>query len=752
MRFLRLNILRSDGKAAPQSDQPQPDSRRNRRSLVTEILTLQFVISGAITVIAVIGLTWTSGAVIRNNLSYWAEQWATELNELGAPFYRRDRGAAVLEVERFVEKYPEIHSVTWYMPDGSLFTTIDKTGPVKTSATPLPTATIEELSAKAGVTPAYLLRQDVERNRRFRLLGPIWVESVVSDGLFGLNSDNPKTKIKLLGFVAVDLDFTPYQSAFLDKLKLASAALVILLFTSWIAGRALLTRALRALSQLQQPLSHIAEGKTQVKFPATRHKEIYAIVTVLRDTLSALEKREQHLLHIVNHDPLTGIYSRHRLASELDAEIASCTANGTQSALCFVDLDQFKYINDTCGHPAGDQLLKLAARQLRAAVRSDDFVARFGGDEFVILLRNVSRRQARAIANHVLVQMRHLSHVERGHVFNLQCSIGVAAITSSRFDAHEIIAQADMACQTAKTRGRNRIEFYNLSAKQDEHMMRDVHWMRSIRHALEKDGFVLHFQPLLHIRTGIVSHYEALLRLKMDGQLVGPRTFLPAAARFGLMADIDWWVIKRVARILAEMPRSASPLRLSVNVSTFAFENESFAALVRSLLKEYRVPGDLVCFEITEQMAVRFAGKTDKQIAILRDLGCHIAIDDFGTGYSSFSYLKRLPVDYLKIDGSFIRGITRNRVDQSMVRMVAEVARAVNMQTVAEYVQTPAALSLLAKYGIDYAQGWYVGRAVASLPGMPDECEADPADVTLKPSSVINSATSVTPHSFRRIK
>jgi diguanylate cyclase (GGDEF)-like protein len=684
----------------------------NRRSLITDILTVQFLITGAITLIALAGLTWTSGTVTQNNLAYWAEQWAGELNELGAPFYLRDHDGAVLDVERFVEKYPEILNVTWYRPDGSVLNSIDKSGPREVPPSPLPAATIAELSAKVGLSHAYLLREDVERNRRFRLSGPIWLESFENDGLFDADSDHVKTNVKLLGFVAVDIDFSAYRSPFLRRLGLASIALVALLFTSWIVGRVLLKRALGPLSELQEPLSQIAHGATHVTFPATRHKETQAIVKALDDTLLALQKREQHLLHIANHDSLTGLYSRHRLVSELDAEIASCAPKGRRSALCFVDLDQFKYINDTCGHPAGDQLLRLAAHQLRNGVRNEDFVARFGGDEFVILLRNVSRSQARAIADQVLGQMRSLSHAEKGHVFHLQCSIGIAAITCSRFDTHELIAQADMACQTAKANGRNRVEFYNLSSKQSQRMMQDIHWMRSIRHALENNEFLLHYQPLLHITSGTVSHYEALLRLKTSRGLIGPQTFLPAVNRFGLMAEIDPWVVEHAIRALAEFSGRASKLRLSVNLSTLAFENESFASIVRGLLKEYRVSGDQICFEITEQMAVRFAVRTDKQISMLRDLGCRIAVDDFGTGYSSFSYLKRLPVDYLKIDGSFVKELPRSRVDRSFVRMIGEVAKAAGLETIAEYVESAAVLRLLAKYGIDYAQGFYVGRAV----------------------------------------
>ena len=237
--------------------------------------------------------------------------------------------------------------------------------------------------------------------------------------------------------------------------------------------------------------------------------------------------------------------------------------------------------------------------------------------------------------------------------------------------------------------------------------------MNRLRDALEADRFELLYQPLMHIKTRTVSHYETLLRLPTEDGVLGPESFLPAAFRFGLMADIDRWVLRRAVRSLAELTPSMPQLKLSTNLSGFAFEDEGLAAYLRALLKEHGVAGDRLVLEITEQLAVRFAASTDKQIAMLRDLGCQLAIDDFGSGYSSFSYLKRLPVDYLKIDGSFIKSLARDRVDQAMVRMVGEVARAAGIETVAEYVHSAATLELLAKYGIDYAQGYFIGKPMA---------------------------------------
>jgi diguanylate cyclase (GGDEF)-like protein len=467
------------------------------------------------------------------------------------------------------------------------------------------------------------------------------------------------------------------------------------------------------LSELQHSLAQLASEAPAIRFPSSPYTELRTIVTALEDTSLALQKRERRLLHLANHDQLTGLPNRHRFVAELNAEIARCAQNGARSALFFIDLDQFKYINDTCGHAAGDHLLQLAGQQLRYAVRPEDFLARFGGDEFVVLVRNVSRNEARAAATKVLELMRGLKHVENEQVFPLQCSIGVALLHGNRLSSHELIAHADMACQAAKARGRNRVELHSATGKQSEQISRDVQTMNRLRTALETDRLQLLYQPLMHIQSGVVAHYETLLRLPTDEGVLGPEAFLPAAIRFGLMADIDRWVLKRVVVSMAELTPSIPQLKLSTNLSGFAFEDEGLATYLRGLLKEHSVAGDRIVLEITEQLAVRFASSTDKQIAMLRDMGCELAIDDFGSGYSSFSYLKRLQADYLKIDGSFIKSLTRDRVDQAMVRMVGEVARAAGIETVAEYVHSAATLELLAKYGIDYAQGYYIGKPTA---------------------------------------
>jgi diguanylate cyclase (GGDEF)-like protein len=690
-----------------------PRSERNR-SLVREVLGVQLAITAIGGLIAVAGLAWTSGAVVRDNLEHWAAQWASELNELGAPFYLEDAGAAMLDVERFIAKYPEIGRVTWYDTSGGVLLSLGGDGTTFIDAEPLDAVTATELAARAGVYPPYLLTQNVSPGQRYRLSGPIWTESFADDALFSDDPAAAATSVNRLGFVSVELDFSDYEDALWPRLATASGILLVLLGISWACGRWFLKSALTPLSELEHSLAQLAsEAQTAIRFPSSPYTELRAIVLALEDTTRALQKRERRLLHLANHDQLTGLANRHRFVAELDTELARCAESGARSALLFVDLDQFKYVNDTCGHAAGDHLLQLAAQQLRYAVRPEDFVARFGGDEFVVLVRDVSRNDARAAATKVLELMRGLKHVEQEQVFHLQCSIGVALLHGNRVSSHEVIAQADIACRSAKAHGRNRVEIYSAAGKQSEQIADDVATMNRLRSALETDRFELLYQPLMHVTTRTVSHYETLLRLPTETGVLRPESFLPAAFRFGLMADIDRWVLKRVVQALAELIPSMPGLKLSTNLSGFAFEDEGLAAYLRDVLKDYGVSGDRLVLEITEQLAVRFAASTDKQITLLRDLGCQLAIDDFGSGYSSFGYLKRLPVDFLKIDGAFIKSLARDKVDQAMVRMVGEVARAAGIETVAEYVNSAATFELLAKYGIDYAQGYYIGKPMA---------------------------------------
>jgi EAL domain-containing protein (putative c-di-GMP-specific phosphodiesterase class I) len=341
-------------------------------------------------------------------------------------------------------------------------------------------------------------------------------------------------------------------------------------------------------------------------------------------------------------------------------------------------------------------------------------VARFGGDEFAILARDISKRKARGLAEKILEDMRQLTHVEDENVIHVHCSIGITMVPAGEVKQDDMIAQADIACREAKAAGRNRAVFYRVSKRENEQMVADVGWMRKLREAIDQDLFLLRYQPIVDIVSGETSHHEVLVRLRVDDdKIVSPDMFLPAAIRFGLMAEIDAWMIDHAIEAYALHCQNDESLRFAINLSANAFETEDLASYVQSRLDEHGVAASKIMFEITENLAVRHLSHVEKQITALREMGCEVALDDFGKGYSSLGYLQQLSVDYIKIDGSFIRNLATNTVDQKMVRLIAEIGREAGMKTIAEYVQSGPVFSLLAELGVDYAQGYYVGKPAA---------------------------------------
>lgn len=690
--------------------------RNKKRGLIHQILSLQILITGAIGLFAIGSLYWGGQWVLQENYSRWALQWTEELNELGAPLYLPNDDEVLLRLESFVAKYPEIGRVTYYHENGEVLNSIANETATE-AVRSLSEKQVQTAKALVGASDPYLMESSILSPRRFRILAPVWTESLGGDGLFAfdvVNLDN-ESSFKLVGFVGLSLDFILFHDRLLSNIKSAALALFILLLASALYGRHVLRKALMPITDLQAPLAELAKGNLKVKFAPAEHREISDIVEALETTTQALAERDARLLNLANHDVLTGLYNRRRFVEELKKELGSFSDDRKQGALLFIDLDQFKYVNDACGHPAGDRLIRKVAELLRRSVGEKGLVARFGGDEFVVLTNNTDKRSTNILARAILQDMRRLAHIEGDRVFHIHCSIGITMISGSEYDHDELVAQADIACREAKSAGRNRLQFFSMSQDEQERQSADVGWMTKLRDALDQDLFELRFQPIVCISTGNTTHHEVLLRLPGEnGKLIGPDAFLPAAVRFGLMAEIDTWMIKRASQAYAEYSKTNPRLRLSVNLSANAFETEDLAAYVKSCFTKYGVPPSHVIFEITESLAVRHHNYVESQITALRKMGCELALDDFGTGYSSFSYLQRLEVDYIKIDGSFIRDLVKNRVDQKMVRLIAEVGREAGMKTVAEYVQSGPALVLLNELGVDLAQGYFIGRPAAT--------------------------------------
>ncbi len=684
----------------------------SKRVLVHEILWIQILSAGIVGAFAIGALYWGGQWVLQDNYSRWALQWTQELNELGSPLYLSDDSEALLRVESFVKKYPEIGRVAYYRPDGAPLFSIDGETPMEPPSrlTRSMLATAKEL---IGSDQPYLLQSSLANPREFEILAPVWTESLADDGLFAFDPAVALTesRTELVGFVGMHLDFIIFHDRLLDNIKVAILILLVLLTVFAFYGRRALRRALASISDLQDPIQELARGNLNVKFEPAEHREISDIVEALETTASALSERDAMLMELANHDNLTGLFNRRRLMEELNVELANIAVHEHKSALFFIDLDQFKYVNDTCGHHAGDRLIRKVADELMRSVGQGDIVARFGGDEFVVLHCGTDEASAREMAEHILANMRRLAHVEDERVFHIHCSIGITMIDRAKANPDEIIAEADIACREAKSAGRNRLQFYEKSSRIVERASSDVGWMNRLRNAVDADSFELRFQPINRIDTGATIHHEVLLRLRGDGgKLMSPDAFLPSAVRFGLMSEIDLWTIRHSAEAFAEYVQEIPQLRLSINLSANAFESDNLSEYVASVFDEYGVPPSRIIFEITESLAVRRPRHVELQIDALREMGCQLALDDFGTGYSSFSYLQKLHFDFIKIDGSFVHDIVHNPVDQKMIKLIAEVGREANMQTIAEYVQDARSLELLGELGVDLAQGFFVGR------------------------------------------
>lgn len=682
--------------------------RRGKRGLVNEILTIQLVSAAIAGSLAVAGLYWGGQWVLKDNYGRWALQWTKELNELAAPLYLTADREASLRLESYVERYPEIAEVAYFDPTGRfLFTVASEAAEGSLSA-----RQVEAASATVGTDTPYLMRGSLTDPRAFEILAPVWVESLSEDALFGdLPLAEANGRVRLLGFIGLTLDFGVFHDRLLGNMRDAVLVMLLLLTVLGFWGRHVLRRALRSVSDLEQPIRDLALGDLDVAFKPAPHREISDVVEALETTVAALSERDARLTELANHDSLTGVFNRRRFLEELKREAISVMRHGHASALLFIDLDQFKYINDACGHPAGDRLICKVADELGRSVGANDVVARFGGDEFVVLARHTDRDDAESMAESILNNMRRLTHVEDERVFHVHCSIGMSIVDGDNLHHDELIQQADLACREAKLAGRNRLRVFEASGTGEERRQADVGWVTSLRNAIDEDRFALRFQPINRIDSGETAHHEVLIRLLGDdGSLVAPDAFLPSAARFGLMSEIDFWVIRHAAMAYEKYAVADPGLSFSINLSAHAFENDDLTDYVANTFAEHSVPPERIIFEITESLAIRRPLHVDRQIAALRRLGCQFALDDFGTGYSSFSYLQKLKFDYLKIDGTFVRDLPHQPVDQKMIRLIAEVGREAGMQIVAEYVQDADTLTLLASLGVDMAQGYFVGR------------------------------------------
>lgn len=414
------------------------------------------------------------------------------------------------------------------------------------------------------------------------------------------------------------------------------------------------------------------------------------------------------------HDALTGLINRYEFEKRLAHLINLSIKDNSVHALFYLDLDEFKVVNDTCGHIAGDELLRQLASLLHGHVRSNDTIARLGGDEFGILLDDCAPEKAMVLATKLLHAIQDFHFVWEDKSFRVGASIGVVEINRHSKNITDVMGIADAACYSAKDSGRNRVHMAEKNDLEIANRRGEMQWVSKVTAALETNSFELHYQLIAPLKSHNQNKtaVELLLRMKSeDGELIPPGAFIPAAERYNLMVQLDRWVIKNAFDWLSRNTKAAANLyKCAINLSGQTISDDHFLEFVKDNIKKFNIDPTIICFEITETAAILNLTKATQFISDLKTLGCFFALDDFGSGLSSFAYLKNLPVDYVKIDGMFVRDIATDSIDQEMVRSITGIAKAMGKKTIAEFVENERIKEILEEIGVDYIQGYGVAK------------------------------------------
>lgn len=426
--------------------------------------------------------------------------------------------------------------------------------------------------------------------------------------------------------------------------------------------------------------------------------------------VTELHALAESMAYQATHDVLTGLYNRREFERRLQELIESAQERGTEHALCYLDLDEFKVVNDTCGHVVGDELLKELAVHLRSRLRETDTLARLGGDEFGVILEGCPLEQAERIADGLRNAIRDYKFTWQGRNFDIAASLGLVAIEPDSKSISEILSAADSACYVAKEQGRNRMHVFRSDDVALAKRHNQMQWVYRLQDALEADRLELYYQTVKPLgNTGEPDkpgYHEILVRvLDEQGVPVTPVNFIPAAERYRLMPAVDRWVIERACSMLAQRKWWDGDEVFAINVSGQSLGEQDFLSFISDCMDRSGVPAQHICFEITETAAIANLWSAQRLISVLKRRGCTFSLDDFGTGLSSFGYLKRLAVDFLKIDGRFIKHIVEDPVDCAMVESINQLSHVVGIRTIAESVETPEVLARLEELGVDYAQG-----------------------------------------------
>lgn len=439
-----------------------------------------------------------------------------------------------------------------------------------------------------------------------------------------------------------------------------------------------------------------------------------SLLLVCEDITEARDLSEK-IAYQASHDMLTGLANRGEFDRYVKEAIKLAYTDNSDHVFCYLDLDQFKVINDTCGHLAGDELLRQLGELLKKHSRQQDFIARLGGDEFGVLMYYCSLVDAFLLCENLRDIIKDFRFYWEGKSFSIGVSIGLSVINKSSRSAVNLFKEADSACYAAKDKGRNRIHVYSPDDEELALRQGEMQWVEKIQRGIENNRFCLYGQPIVSLtQYDEYLHFETLIRYRDDsGRIVPPNAFLSAAERYGLSPALDRWVIKTLFEFIATTPQFLEQLSVcSINLSGLSLGDETMLAFISEQFDQWKIPSNKICFEITETAAITNLSHAIRFIDTLKERGCLFSLDDFGSGLSSFGYLKNLPVDYLKIDGLFVKDILKDAVDFAMVKSINEIGHVMGKKTIAEFVENEQIFNLLNELGVDYAQGYGIGKPV----------------------------------------
>jgi diguanylate cyclase (GGDEF)-like protein len=590
--------------------------------------------------------------------------------------------------------------------------------------------------------------REIESPDRLIYYAPITRTEVQVDDFLPIGSTpsaKARPRVQLLGWVGLevsrDATLKSQRNAVVRSLYILLAGLCVSFYLAWRIG----CQITRPILSLTHTVSRIGEGHLGERVPVSDQTELGVLQRGINNMAFHLQSMHEHmqdridqatarLVYQASHDSLTGLINRREFEQRLDRALESALLQGREHVLCYMDLDQFKIINDTSGHGAGDELLRQLAMMLKSDLRERDTLARLGGDEFALLLENCSVADAMEVVDKFRADVQRYRFKWEDRIFSIGLSAGVVAINHMSGSAVSLLSAADAACYVAKGQGRNRIHLYE---SRDSELVRhrgEIKWITRIQKAMEEKRLRLAWQEIICIHDApskpgkqIYRHVELLLRMQdEDGTEILPMAFIPAAERYLIMPMLDAWVIEETLRACRRHldKKADTHILFAVNLSGASLKDAEFRQRLLELLQGQFDAGPHLCFEITETAAIGNLTVVNQFIEAMREFGCQFALDDFGSGLSSFTYLKNLKVDFLKIDGAFVRDIATNAIDRSMVEAIHRIGHQMGLITVAEYVESDQVLAILRQIGVDYAQGNWLHRPepLATLCGENAEC------------------------------